>query len=98
MSAARKLREGESPKVGDVFEMFDGSFSTAIVTYVHADGSVDAERPMMKITGIVPDPAISVERLSRISAENIRQYTFHTYRDEIENRWYDELTRQAQKA
>lgn len=89
MSAPRKLRDGENPQVGDVFEMFDGAFSTAIVTYVHADGSVNAERPMMKITGVVPNPVISVERISRISSENIRQYTFHTYRDEIDNRWYD---------
>lgn len=97
MSAMRKLRDGENPQVGDVFEMFDGAFSTAIVTYVHADGSVDAERPMMQITGIVPHPVISVERLLRISAQNIRQYTFHTYRDDVENRWYDELARQAQE-
>lgn len=89
MSAPRKLKPEETPKVGDVFEMFDGAFSTAIVTYVHADGSVSAERPMMKITGIVPNPVISVERLLRISAESIRGYTFYTYRDEIENRWYD---------
>jgi hypothetical protein len=93
----RKLKAEESPKVGDVFVIFDGPFGTAIVTHVHKDGSVDAERPMMKITGAVPDPVISVERLHHISAANIRKYEFYSYRDGIDNRWYDELIRQLQK-
>jgi hypothetical protein len=97
MSDPRKLKAEETPKPGDVFLMFDGPFGTAIVTKVYPDGSVDAERPMMQITGIVPGSVIAVERISSISREKIRQYTFYTFRDEIENRWYDELTRQAQR-
>jgi hypothetical protein len=86
----RKLEAEESPKIGDVFMVFNGSFGTAIVTKVHSDGSVDAERPMMQITGAVPSPVIGVERIANISARSIRQFTFYTFRDAIENRWYDE--------
>lgn len=72
--------------IGDVVSLFDGAFSTAIVTKVHEDGSVDLERPMMKITGVCPSSCLSIERMGRVDPSNL---SFYKYRDGHDNRWYD---------
>jgi hypothetical protein len=96
MAKLRRLKEGECPNVGDVLEMFTGPFSTAVVTYVHDDGHIDVERPMLLITGAAPSPAIRTERINSISPESYQgAYTFWTYRDGLENVWYEEQGRKA---
>lgn len=95
MAKPRRLKEGERPNVGDVMEMFTGPFSTAVVTAVHEDGSIDVERPMMLITGAAPSPAIRTERVNGISPDAQAAYTFWTYKDGIENVWYEEQGRKA---
>lgn len=93
-----RLRKDEAPEVGDVFQMFEGAYGTAIVTKVVHAGVFHIERVMMSCTGATGTPATSYERM-QLSYEDIRKFKF--YRRVIagetgsitipinDNRWYD---------
>jgi hypothetical protein len=89
----RKLHPGEEPHIGDVCRMFDGPYGTAIVTRVSTDPYgggryVDLERCYMLTTGVLPTPAIGVERINMVHASRL---DFYTYNDGISNRYYREV-------
>lgn len=90
-----KKLDGDIPVVGDVLEMFEGPYGTAIVVKVHAIGNkegqcaledikVDVERVYMCLH--LGNPAIGVERLFNINPYNYKFY--HSPKGVPQNRSY----------
>jgi len=71
----RKYRAQESPEIGDVFQLCDGPYGSAIITEMHED-HVICER-IHASTGLLGQIQIGVERV-KVSDESMREKMIFT--------------------